>query len=120
MKPLALSIGKTYYRITYADAGMTMLGVEPLVYIGEATGEKGEPFHAFQDTVSYVRFGSRMAPGAIDHEDVLVYFIPPGETDVDVVDLAKVAEEAQACLERAASSGWPVLPVLRDGWFAAT
>jgi hypothetical protein len=120
MSNLALDVGKTYYRITYADRDMTMPSIEPLVYIGDGTSETGEPFHAFQDTVSYVRYGSRFAPGSTDRDDLLVYFLPVSEIGVDVVDLKSVAGLVQGCVERAVSTGWPVLPVLRDGWSAAT
>jgi hypothetical protein len=120
MSNLALVIGNTYYRVTYADRDLTMPGVEPLVYIGDGTGETGEPFHAFQDTVSYVRYGSRFAPGSTERDDLLVYFLPSSEIGVDVVDLRRVTELVQDCIERATSTGWPVLPVVRDGWSAAT
>ncbi|QNN47460.1 hypothetical protein H9L17_04800 [Thermomonas brevis] len=98
MSNLALVIGNTYYRVTYADRDLTMPGVEPLVYIGDGTGETGEPFHAFQDTVSYVRYGSRFAPGSTERDDLLVYFLPSSEIGVDVVDLRRVQSLSKTAL----------------------
>ena len=120
MNILALLVGKTYYRVTYADRDMTMPGIEPLVYIGDGKHSNGEPFHAFQDAVSYVRYGSRLSPGATDQDDLFVYFIPPGEIGEDIVGLTELAAVVQSSLDRAVSAGWPVLPVLRRGWSAAT
>ena len=120
MSNLRLRVGNTYYRVTFADRDMTMPGVEPLVYIGDGTGEDGEPFHAFQDTISYVRYGSRLVPGSSDRDDLLVYLLPATEIGVDLLDLKSLAVLVQDCIQRAAATGWPVLPVLRDGWFAAT
>lgn len=42
--------------------------------------------------------------------------LPPGVAGVSVVDLERVVRIVQASLERAVSTGWPVLPVVRDGW----
>ena len=120
MDTLALTVGKTYYRVTYADRDMTMPGIEPLVYIGDGTTTEGAHFHAFQDTISYVMYGSRFAPGAIDRDDLLVYFLPSDEIGQGVVGLVSVLALVQSCLDRSISTGWPVLPVLRDGWSAAT
>jgi len=115
-----LTVGKTYYRVTYADRDMTMPGVEPLVYIGDGVTAEGAPFHAFQDTVSYVMYGSRLSPGATDRDDLLVYFLPPDEIGEDVVGLDSVVALMQDCLNRAVATDWPVLPVLRNGWSVST
>ncbi len=120
MSTLALIVGKTYYRVTYADRDMTMPGVEPLVYIGDGSNAEGVPFYAFQDTISYVMYGSRLTPGSIDRDDLLVYFLPSKEIGVDVVDLENVVALVQDCLERSIVAKWPVLPELRDGWSTAT
>lgn len=116
MNTLELHVGRTYYRVTYADRDATMPSIEPLVYIGNGTTAQGGAFYAFQDTVSYVRYGSRLAPGAVDRDDLCVYFLPAAGEGVDVLDLEHVAECVQECLQRAVSTGYPVLPVVRDGW----
>ncbi len=112
---LDLELGHTYYRLTYADSEMTMPGVEPLVYLGDADPTGGEVPHIFQDTVSYVRFGSRLALSQ-NHEDILVYFIPPAEIGSGIVDVQHLASEVTAAAQRAIALNNPVLPVLREGW----
>src|SRR2546425_13120810 len=60
MSPQNLVLGKAYYRLTFADAAMTIPGVEPMIYIGAnifADDVATTPRHYFQDTVSYHRFG---------------------------------------------------------------
>jgi len=112
---LELKVGHTYFRLTYADRDMTMPGVEPLVYIGDAEADDGAGPHVFQDTVSYVRFGSRLDL-THDHDEMLVYFISPSEIGSDVVDVQQAAVEVSAAAQRAAALSNPVLPILRDGW----
>lgn len=114
-----LEVGRTYYRITFADRDGTMLGVEPLVYVGEGKLENGEHCLVFQDTVSYIRFGSRLAPGNYDQGDLLVHFVAPEEIGRDVLDLFGVAAQANEALARAQALGWPKLPVLTSGWTQA-
>jgi hypothetical protein len=60
MKASALTVGRTYYQLTFADRDQTMPGVEPLVFLGHVKFDGGGDAYAFQDTVSYVRFGSRL------------------------------------------------------------
>lgn len=115
MASIALVVGNTYYRVTYADRDLTMPSIQPMVYIGEG-GEVGEAIHAFQGTVSYIRYGSRLSPGSTDRDDLDVYLLPEQEIGVDLVDLEGALACVQVCLERATSLGWPVLPVLYDGW----
>ena len=90
--------------------------VEPLVYIGDGEGTDGERFCAFQDTISYVVYGSRFAPDGRDRDDLSVYFIPPREIGDTVVGLEQAVAQVQACLSRAEALGWPELPVLVGGW----
>ncbi|WP_146093324.1 hypothetical protein [Xanthomonas pisi] len=116
MTALALTRGKTYYRLTFADGDMTMPHVEPLVYIGDGEDASGERFCAFQDAVSYVTHGSRLAQGNRDQDDSPLYFISPLEIGESVVDLDQVAAQVQHCLSKAEALGWPVLPVLVRGW----
>lgn len=121
MSTLALAVGHTYYRITYADRDFTMPGVEPMVYIGDVTLDTGESVHAFQDTVSFVLHGSGREPSATGcDDDVRVYLVPSREIGVDIVDLGRLPEVVGACVERATAAGWPVLPFLPDGWISAS
>jgi len=114
----ALEIGRTYYQLTFADRDLTMPGVEPWVFIGPVELEEGGSAFAFQDSVSYVRFGSRLKLKA-DHEEIRVYFLPSAEVaglkDIHGISLA-VADAA----ERAKTLRYPVLPVLGDGWQSAS
>ena len=71
MAKLKLEVGHTYYRLTFADRDRTMPGVEPLVYLGDADPTDGEVPHIFQDTVSYVLFGSRFDL-AHDRDDIVI------------------------------------------------
>jgi len=112
---LSLQVGHTYYRITFADRDMTMPGVEPLVYLGDADLTDGGAHHMFQDTVSYVRFGSRLNL-AQDHDEIEIYFIPPSEIGSGIVDVQQVAIEVGAAAQRATDFNNPVLPILLDGW----
>jgi hypothetical protein len=73
MDTAALVIGHTYYRLTFVDADLTMPGVEPLVFLGEAMDEGGARGFVFQDTVSYVRHGSGLE-GDDQPEDIALYF----------------------------------------------
>jgi len=110
-----LEVGCTYYRLTFADRDLTMPGVEPLVYLGDADPEGDEVPHIFQDTVSYSRFGSRLEMPQ-DREEVLVYFVSPKEVGSGILDVQQVASAIAAAAERAAALHNPKLPVLRGGW----
>ena len=115
MSTLELKVGHTYYRLTFADSDMTMPGVEPLVYLGDADPSEGVVPHIFQDTVSYVRFGSRLDMKG-DHDEVAVYFMPPEDIGSGIVDVQEVAAAVSAAAQRATALNNPVLPILRDGW----
>lgn len=118
MKASALVIGRTFYRLTFADRDLTMPGVEPLVFLGQVTDEGGTQGFVFQDTVSYVRFGSGLE-GDEQHEEILLYFMP--EADVGVMyDIEELAAEITESARRAVSAGHPKLQVLRTGWQSAT
>ena len=109
MEASALVPGRTYYQLTFADRDLTMPGVQPLVYLG-----KGGADFVFQDTVSYVRFGSRLELNA-DHDEIAVYFL--SEQNVrGLEDIHGVARTITEAAERAHSLNYPALPVLRDGW----
>jgi hypothetical protein len=109
-KPV-LEVGRTYFRLTYADRDMTMPGVEPLVYVGDADPSDDEVPHIFQDTVSYVRFGSRLNLTQ-DHDEICVYFISPDEIGLDIVDVQQVAAEVSAAARRAVALNNPTLPAV--------
>ena len=111
-----LEVGNTYYRLTYADRDLTMPGVEPLVYLGDADPQDGEVPHIFQDTISYVRFGSRLEMGR-DHDEVLVYFVSHKEVGSGILNVQQLATAVSAAAQRAAALNNPKLPVLGDeGW----
>lgn len=109
-----LVVGRTYFRITFADRDFTMPGVEPLVYIGEVM-EEGRRMLVVQDTVSYVRFGSRMELGEEDHE-IVVEFIEPQDADASLLGVDAMALKIAEAAQRAGSLGYPTLRVLRTGW----
>lgn len=112
-----LEVGHTYYRLTYADRDLTMPGVEPLVYLGDADPEDGEVPHIFQDTVSYSRFGSRLEMSK-DHDEVLVYFISPKDVGSSLLSVEQIAAAVATAAARAVALHHPKLPVLRGGWFS--
>jgi len=112
MNKLELEIGRTYFQLTYADCDMTMPCVEPLVYLGLTDSST---FHIFQDTVSYVRFGSRLNLEH-DHDEICVYFISPEEIGSNIVALEQIADEISEAVQRARVLNNPTLVVIREGW----
>jgi hypothetical protein len=114
MEPQSLVSGRTYYQLTFADRDSTMPGVKPLVFLGEVTLDDGRQVFALQDTVSYVRFGSRLEMTA-ENDEVMLYLMSAEEVR-SIVDIAEVAREVAAAAARAASLNHPVLNVLRTGW----
>ena len=118
METSALEIGRTYYQLTFADRDMTMPGIEPWVFIGPVELEEGGSAFAFQDSVSYVRFGSRLELKA-DHDEIQVYFLPSREVE-ELKDVHGISVAVAEAAERAKALNHPVLPVLRDGWQSAS
>jgi hypothetical protein len=109
MKASTLVIGRTYFRLTFADRDLTMPGVEPLIFLGEVAEEGGTQGLVFQDTVSYVQYGSGLE-GDEQHEDIVLYFMP--ESDVGAMyDIEELAAEVTEAARRAVSSGHPTLKV---------
>jgi hypothetical protein len=107
MKASLLVPGKTYFRLTFADQGLTMPGVEPLVFVGEVTEEGGSNGFVFQDTASYVQYGSGLE-GDEQHEDIVMYFLP--ETELGALyDIEEVAVEIGEAAKRAIASNHPRL-----------
>ena len=119
MEDKELTVGCTYYRLTFADRDLTMPGVEPLVYLGEASLENGRSMLAFQDTVSYVHFGSALGQPE-QNDEIVVHLIERTEIGSGVLDVDAVAQEVSAAALRADNLGRPVLPVLRKGWKSAS
>jgi len=113
MKASALIVGRTYFRLTFADRDLTMPGVEPLVFLGEVVDDGGTRGFAFQDTASFVQHGSGLE-GEEQHDEIVIYFLPEPEIGAlyDIGELtAGIAEAAQ----RAASSNYPKLTPGRTG-----
>jgi len=112
MKASTLAIGRTYFRLTFADRDLTMPGVEPLVYLGEVTDDGGTHGFVFQDTASFVQYGSGLE-GDEQHEDIVLYFLP--ESDVGALyDVEELAAEVAESARRAASLNHPTLQAIRN------
>lgn len=107
MKASTLIIGRTYFRLTFADRDLTMPGVEPLVFLGEVAEEGGSNGFVFQDTASYVQFGSGLE-GDEQHEDIAMYFMPESEIGA-LFDMEELAVEIAESAKRAASLNYPHL-----------
>ena len=72
-------MGRTYFRLTFADRDLTMPGVEPLIFLGEVMEEGGSNGFVFQDTSSFVQYGSGLE-GDEQHEDIAMYARPENTT----------------------------------------
>src|ERR1044072_8211064 len=107
MKASALSVGRTYFRLTFADRDLTMPGVEPLVFLGEVMDDGGTNGFAFQDTASFVQHGSGLE-GEEQHEEIALYFLPESEIGA-LYNLEELATEITEAVQRAASSNYPAL-----------
>ncbi len=113
MKASVLEIGRTFYRLTFADRELTMPAVEPLVFLGQVTDDGGTQGFVFQDTLSYVRFGSGLE-GEEQHEEIALYFMP--EADIGAMyDIEELAVEVNESSRRAVAANHPKLHVLRTG-----
>ena len=118
MKASALVIGRTFYRLTFADRDLTMPGVEPLVFLGQVTDDGGTQGFVFQDTMSYVRFGSGL-DGEEQHEEIMLFLMP--ESDIGAMyDIEELAADVNESLRRAVAANHPKLQVLRTGWQSAS
>ena len=116
MIPSSLVIGRTYFRITFADRDLTMPGVEPLIFLGEVTDENGTHGFVFQDSASYVQYGSGLE-GEEQHEEIGLYFM--ADADIGAIyDVEELAVEMTESARRAVSLNHPTLKVLRTGWKA--
>ena len=107
MKASMLVIGRTYFRLTFADHDLTMPGVEPVVYLGEVADVGGTQGFVFQDTASYVMHGSGLE-GEEQNEDILLYFM--AESDIGAVyTVEELAVEVAESAQRAVSQNHPQL-----------
>jgi hypothetical protein len=112
MKSSSLVIGRTYFRLTFADRNLTMPGVEPLIFLGEVMEEGGDNGFVFQDTSSFVQYGSGLE-GDEQHEDIAMYFMPESEIGA-LYDVHELAEEIGESARRAAELNYPHLETLRS------
>jgi len=115
MDTQSLVVGHTYYRLTFADRDLTMPGVTPKVFLGAVVLDDGSQAFAFQDTVSFVRFGSRLEMDE-DRDGVAVSLLPDREVETEVLNIQAISREVAAAAARAAQLNDPTLPVLRTGW----
>jgi hypothetical protein len=112
MKASSLIVGRTYFRLTFADRDLTMPGVEPLIFLGEVMEEGGSNGFVFQDTSSFVQLGSGLE-GDEQHEDIAMYFMPESEIGA-LYDVKELAEEVGEAAKRAAELNYPQLETLRS------
>jgi hypothetical protein len=110
MKASSLVIGRTYFRLTFADRDLTMPGVEPMVYLGEVTDDGGTHGFVCQDTLSYIQHGSGLE-GEEQHEDIVLYFMPESEIGA-LYDVEELAAEVAESARRAVSLNHPRLKAL--------
>ena len=111
MKASSLVMGRTYFRLTFADRDLTMPGVEPLIFLGEVMEEGGSNGFVFQDTSSFVQYGSGLE-GVEQHEDIAMYFMPESEIGA-LYDVQELAEEVGEAAKRAVELNFPQLKSLR-------
>jgi hypothetical protein len=111
MKASSLIVGRTYFRLTFADRDLTMPGVKPLIFLGEVMEEGGSNGLVFQDTSSFVQFGSGLE-GDEQHEDIAMYFMPESEIGA-LYDVNELAEEVGAAAKRAVELNYPQLKAQR-------
>ena len=117
-----LEYGKTYYSITFADPNFTMPGVQPVVFIGlnafyEIEGEDCDTYQ-FQDTVSYVLYGSIMEAENKEECHVLVFKEQElGESVTDIYGVKAVVEKA---IENSRTAGFPMLSKSKGNWVTAS
>jgi hypothetical protein len=110
MTPHNLTSGQAYYRITFADADMTIPGIEPMIYVGTNIfpDDETDTFtYYFQDTVSFRRFGPATTyegPTPSEEDSFRTYPFKAAEIGSSVVDLAGAIEALEEAQKRA--NGW--------------
>jgi len=112
-----LAVGKTYYRLTFADPDLTMPSVEAMVFIGTnifpEDQSASESTHYFQDTGSFIQFG-----GATDSQlggQCQVYSYN-GDSIQSIHDLTGLVEALKQIYLRAIELGEPQLRRASGKW----
>jgi len=109
MAPADLSEGTAYYRITYADPGLTIPGVQPMIYVGPNIFPDDDPatvVYYFQNTISHSWRGPVTDPAHDSrHTEIESAVFPHSDVEVqrDVFTLAEVISaliEAQGRAEK--------------------
>ena len=111
MKASDLIVGRTYFRLTYADRDLTMPGIEPLVFLGEVMDDAGTRGFAFQDTASFVQHGSGLEGDEQDKEIVLYFRLNP--KSVRCMASMSSRQKSAGAAQRAVSLNYPMLKPLR-------
>lgn len=84
MLPQDLKTGAAYYRLTYADPGLTVSAVKPMIYVGTNIFPEDDPgsvVHYFQDTISDAWRGSVTPSYASTHPEIEGAVYPHTEVD---------------------------------------
>ncbi len=96
MAPAQLKEGTAYYRLTFADEGLTIPGVQPMIYVGTNIFPDDDPasvVYYFQDTISHSWRGP-VTDAAHDskHPEVEAAVFPHTEREVqrDILTLSQV------------------------------
>ena len=115
---LKLVQGNTYYKLTFADPGLTMPGITPLVYIGKnafyRSMENDRDTHQFQDTVSFSRFGYIM--DSDNKEECYVEIFEEEDLGSSLLALDDLPMVISMALQRANEQNWPSLFHLKGNW----
>ena len=96
MAPAQLQEGTAYYRLTFADEGLTIPGVQPMIYVGTNIFPDDDPasdVYYFQDTISHSWRGA-VTDAAHDsrHPEIEAAVFPHTEREVqrDILTLSQV------------------------------
>ena len=107
MSPQDLKAGCAYYQVTYADNGLTIPGVEPMIYLGLNIFPEDDPAsttYYFQDPVSHSWRGPVTdAAHAAKHPEIETLVFPHTERQVqtEVFTLAEVVAAVTEAHRRA-------------------
>jgi hypothetical protein len=112
-------VGKTYYYLTYADPGLTMPGLNPVVYVGKNIfGDEKEDTYYFQDTPSFTRFG--IATESPNSLECSVHSISTNKFGSSVIEQHQLPSIVNGVIERAEKLGFPKLKVCKGNWKKCT
>lgn len=110
-----LKYGATYYRVTYADANLSMPAIEPMVYIGENIfGDEDEATYYFQDAVSVLVFGR--VGEATDTKACRFSSVPGSELGTIIVDIDQAVRVVTSAAEKGRELGYPKLEKAKGIW----